>query len=213
MRKFAMPALVAGSLAITSCGPGVPIELPEDTIAAAQTCFAAKGLVLREGKGEDDAVTYDEFVGAIKYPMIAVSQIEPFDLNSVTTIFEGSEAIAEDVASKDYEGAIATCDARFPAEALKLPEADKDAILSCTAMAGFVSGAVQGEGSEFGKSGAGLEALMTRLEAEMEKNPELLVALIQGNPEEMMGSALQDGFAQGDVDGYISQCETRFPAE
>ncbi|MDN3644914.1 hypothetical protein QWY75_01695 [Pontixanthobacter aestiaquae] len=213
MRKFQSAALVAASLAVANCGPGVPIELPEDTIAAAQTCFAAKGLVLRDGKSQGDDVTYDEFVGAIKYPMIAASQVEPFDMNAIITILNGVEAIADDVATKDYEGAVTTCDKRFAAAPLSLPEDDDDAIISCTAMAGFLSGVVEGEGEAFGGDKASVNALMTRLESEMETSPELLVTLATGNVEEMMNSALKDSFAQGDVDGYVTQCQKRFPAK
>ncbi|WP_209348094.1 hypothetical protein [Pontixanthobacter sp. CEM42] len=213
MRKFQSAALIAGSLAVASCGPGVPVELPEDTIAAAQTCFAAKGLVLRDGKSEGDQVTYEEFVGAIKYPMIAASQVEPFDMNAIITILNGVEVIADDVATKDYEGAIATCDARFVAAELALPEGNDDAIISCTAMTGFLAGVVEGEGKAFGGDAAAVNALMTRLESEMEESPELLVTLATGNVEEMMNSALKDSFAQGDVDGYVAQCQSRFPAD
>ncbi|MXO90741.1 hypothetical protein [Pontixanthobacter aquaemixtae] len=212
MRKFATAILATASLTTASCGPGVPIELPEDDLEAAKICFTAKGMVLREGKSEGDAVTFEEFTGAIKYPMIAASRTDPFDINALTGILDGAEAIADDVASKDYAGAIEGCDARFKPAPLKLPEADKDAIISCTAMAGFLSGAVENESAEFGKEGNGTSALLDRLEAAMQQNPDLLVMLIQEDPAEIMNAALKDGFAQGDIEGYVAQCEKRYPA-
>lgn len=213
MQKLMVPALVAASLTLASCGSAVPIDLPEDNFAAARTCFAAKGLVLREGKNKGDAVSYEEFVEAIKYPMIAAAGAEPFDINSVISILNGVDAIADDVASKDYAGAIANCDERFPSQPLSLPDADADAVVSCTAMTGFLAGAVEDESAAFGAEAEGTTALLTRLDTALQNNPALLAKLNGGQAEEMLAAALQSGFAQGDINGYVQKCAARFPAE
>ena len=215
MKNAVLFATLSASLALGGCfGPGDPVELPDDAIEAASTCFAAQGMVMRAGKGEDVPVTYDEFVTAIKYPMVAATEVEPFSVETVMKILNGAEAKAEEIRSKDYEGAVATCDARFKIKAgeATLPENNGDAILSCMGLASFVQGAVQSQGSEFGGDADKIGALTKRLEGAMSKDPDVLTRLIGGDPEAVMMEALKGAFAQGNPDAYVKACDKRFPA-
>lgn len=203
------------ALALAAClGPGEPVELPKDTIEAARTCFAAQGLVMREGKGEDDPITYDEFVSAIKYPMVAAAQVEPFTADTISQVINGADKAADAIRSKDYAGAIATCDARFAPQAeVALPEQDSDAVLSCMTLAGFMQGAVQAQGGNFGNKGAAVGPLLERLQKRMESDPKILVKLAAGGDvQAIMNAAMKPAFGAGAPDAYLSSCEARFPA-
>jgi hypothetical protein len=214
MKNVALAAVLSGSLVLSGCLAGDPVELPEDTIEAAATCFAAQGLVLRGDKAETDPVTYEEFIKAIKYPMIASTQVEPFSVETVLKILGGAEAKAEEIKTKDYAGAVATCDERFKSSgAIKLPENNGDAVLSCMGIASFIAGAVQSQSSEFGGEAEKVTALSKRLETEMQSDPELLAKMIGGDPTALMMGALKNAFASGDADGYVAACDARFPAK
>ena len=210
-------SLIAGAsaLSLVACfGPGDPVELPEDAIEAARTCFAVEGLVMREGKGEDDPVSYEEFVAAIKYPMVAAAQTEPFTADTIARVLDGSDKVADEIRGKDYKGAVATCQARFAIDDdVALPEKDGDAVLSCLSLAAFMQGAVQAQGGDFGEQGAIIGPLKDRLEARMQSDPDVLMKLIGGDVTEVMTEAMKPAFAEGAPDTYIAQCAARFPAE
>ncbi|MGB3752359.1 MAG: hypothetical protein WA954_00495 [Parerythrobacter sp.] len=204
--------VVTGAL-LAGCSAAPPVELSEDAVEAARTCFVAKGLTLREDKAQDDAVTYDEFVASIRYPMIAAAERDDFAMSTVIDILNGTENVAETLGAQDYAGAAATCNERFPGEPLALPESDSGAILACTAMASFVAGAIEGESDDFGGDGAKISALQERLGTALEGDAELLMALAGGEGEALMMSQLRTAFAQGDPDGYIDRCDARFPVQ
>lgn len=209
--------IVAGvsALALVGClGPGDPVELPEDPIEAARTCFAAQGLVMRAGKSDTDPITYEEFVAAIKYPMVAAAQSDPFSVDTISTVIEGAETVAEEIRSKDYGGAVATCDARFGTDnKVELPENESDAVLACLSLSAFMQGAVQAQGGEFGDKGAAIGPLMERLQKRMESDPEVLVKLAGAQDvQAMMTEAMKPAFAEGAPGEYLTQCAARFPA-
>ena len=206
---------VASALSLVAClGPGDPVELPEDTIEAARTCFAVEGLVMREGKSKDDPVSYEDFVAAIKYPMIAAAQTEPFSADTITKVLDGSDKVADEIRSNDYKGAVATCQARFAVDGdVALPEDESDAVLSCLAFAAYMQGAVQAQGGDFGEQGALIEPLRERLEERMQSDPAVLLKLASGDVDTVMTEAMKPAFAGGAPDEYIAQCAARFPAE
>lgn len=193
--------------------PGEPVELPQDTIEAARTCFAAKGLVVREGKGADEPITYEEFVATIRYPMVAAAQVEPFSADTIGKVLEGANAVADDIRSKDYAGAVPACDARFGGGSkVTLPAGDSDAVLACLSMAAFMQGAVQTQGGDFGSNGAVVGGLMERLQKRMESDPEILVRLAGAEDvEALMGEAMKPAFGTGAPGEYIAACDARFP--
>lgn len=208
--------IVAGAsiLALVGCwAPGEPVQLPEDTIEAARTCFAAKGLVVRAGKGENDPITYDEFVATIRYPMIAAAQVEPFSAETIGKVLEGANTVAEEIRGKDYAGAVAACDTRFAADSeVSLPDKESDAVLSCLSMAAFMQGAVQTQGGDFGNNGAVIASLMERLQKRMESDPEILVKLAGADDvPALMGEAMKPAFGEGAPGEYIQACAARFP--
>lgn len=213
MRKMLVPALVLSS-ALSACGTPAPVELPEDPIAAASTCFAAQGLLGREGKSEDDPISYEEFASAISYAMAAAGQAESFDPEVVTQVINGAGPVAEEIAGQDYEGAIPACNARFGIDdTVELPEENADALLSCLAFSGFMQGVVQAQGEEdMGAQVSQITSLVDRLTVQMESDPEVLVMMLGGDTEELMFSGLQGAFAEGAPDAYVAACEARFPA-
>ena len=213
MRNSAL-ALGALSLALASCGTPEPVVLPEGDMDAARTCFVAQGLVMREGRDPDAQVSYDEFAEAIKYAMVAAASIEPFAADNVSQAFSGTDEIADTISSQDYAGAIATCDARFGVKkSVTLPEADKDAVLSCLSIAAFLQGATQSQASDFGEGGNQIGPLFERMQERMTSDPDILVAMIGGDVEAMMNDATKAAFAEGAPREYIDACVARFPAE
>lgn len=212
MRKLLVPALMLSS-ALSGCGSPAPVELPADDIAAASTCFAAAGLVGREGKSDNDPITYADFADAIAYPMAAAGQAEEFSTDVVTQAINGSAAAAEEIAGMDYAGAIPACDARFGIDdQVTLPESDPDALISCLAFGGFMQGVVQTAGGDMGDRQGQIVSLVGRLSTQMESNPELLVMMIGTDVNELLNMGLQGAFAEGAPDAYIAACEARFPA-
>ena len=205
----------ASMMALAAClGPGDPVELPEDPIEAARTCFVAQGLVMRAGKSDSDPITYEEFVAAIRYPMVAAAQIDPFSVETIGKVIDGAETVADDIRSKDYGGAIATCDARFGTDTkVELPENDTDAVLACLSLAAFMQGSVQAQGGDFGDKGAAIGPLSERLQKRMESDPEVLVKLASAKDvPAMMTDAMKPAFAEGAPGEYLAQCTARFPA-
>ncbi len=213
MRKMLVPALVLSS-ALSACGTPAPVELPDDPIAAASTCFAAQGLLGREGKSEDDEVTYAEFASAISYAMAAAGQAENFDPEVVTQVINGAGPVAEEIAGQDYEGAIPACDARFGIDdTVELPEENADALLSCLAFSSFMQGVVMTQpAGEMDAQVGQISSLVDRLTAQMESDPETLVMMIGGDTQELLNTGLQGAFAEGAPDAYVAACEARFPA-
>lgn len=208
--------VIAGAsvMALAACfGPGDPVELPKDPIEAARTCFAAQGMVLREGKSASDPITYDEFVTAIRYPMVAAAQADPFSIDTIGTVIEGADKLADDLRSKDYAGAVTTCDARFGTDdKVELPESETDAVLACLSLASFMQGAVQAQGGEFGDKGAAIGPLVAGLQKRMESDPEMLVKLAGAKDvQAMMADAMKPAFAEGAPAEYIAACTARFP--
>lgn len=207
-------ALGALSMTIGGCfGPGEPVVLPDDDIDAARTCFVAQGMVLRDGKAEGDAVTYAEFAESIKYALAAAAMVEPFSTDNVSKVFTGLDPVMDDLANKDYAGAIPTCEARFNIDTeVTLPEADADAVISCLSLAAFMQGAAQSAAAEFGEDGNKVGPLFERLQTRMENDPEVLVKLI-GDTETLMSDASRSAFAEGAPRQYIEACDARFPSE
>lgn len=213
--KKTMFALAALPLAVTGCfGPGEPVELPGDDMAAARTCFAAEGLVLRAGKDASDKVTYDEFAQAVQYPLVAVARQKDFDPAAIGTILNGADKIAEEIRSKDFAGAVPACNKRFGIEGkVALPEKDADATLSCLALAAFMKGAMQAQGGDFGDKGKAIGPLAERLDARMKSDSEVLARLIGGDTKAVMTEATRAAFAEGEPDKYLDACAARFPAK
>lgn len=214
MKKTAI-TLGTISLLLSGCfGPGEPVVLPEDNIEAGRTCFIAQGLVLRQDKSEGDPVTYDELAQSMRYAFAAATQIEPFSPDNVVQILQDTDAVAEDLRSKDYAGAIPTCNERFGIDdVVELPEDDADAVISCTTMVAFLNGGVMAQSAEFGAEGERINTLFARLEERMESDPDVLVKLIGEDTEELMLAATKSAFAEAAPREYVNQCEARFPAE
>lgn len=213
MKKTVL-ALATMAMTLGGCGgPAEPVVLPDDAIEAARTCFVAQGMVLREGKGEGEAVTYAEFADSIKYALAATAGIEPFTTDNVGKVFTGVDPVMEELSGKDYAGAIATCDARFEAKGeVTLPEDDADAVLGCLTLSAFMQGAAQSAVAEFGADGSKVGPLYDRLQARMTSDPDVLVKLIS-DTEATMNEATRGAFAQGNPRAYLDLCEARFPAE
>lgn len=214
------PALAFGALSSTlaltlgGCfGPGEPVVLSDNDVEAASACFAAKGIQLREGKAEGEAITYAEFTDSIAYALVASARTEPFSTDTVGTVIDGSGAVIDDIAMQDYAGAIPACDERFGMDgSVTLPDDDADAILSCLALAAFLQGAAQAQVSEFGDDGAAVGPLFDRLSAKLESDPDVLVKLIADTEGAAMNDATQTAFAEGNPREYVNQCDARFPA-
>ena len=214
MKTYAL-ALGALSLTLGGClGAPEPVVLPDDDIAAARTCFVAQGLVLRDGRSESDPITFDEFASSMKYALVAAANTEPFSTEKVSEVFTGTDPVADEISGMDYEGAIATCDARFGIDtSVNLPDEDKDAVLSCLSLAAFMQGAAQSQVADFGADGNTVGPLFERLQARMTSDPDILVAMIGGDVEAMMMDATKSAFAEGAPREYIDACAARFPAE
>ena len=143
-------SLVAGALSLTLAGclgPGDPVEIPEDITKAAQTCFAVQSLALRADAGDDEPVTFSQYSETIQYPLIAAAQVEPFTVQTALTALESLQPVMDEVAGKDYEGAVPKCEARFGIAGADgnpdLPESDVQAVMSCLALGGFMAGGVR----------------------------------------------------------------------
>lgn len=204
------------SLGLTGCfGPGDPVELPEGTLEAAQTCLAAQTLVWGEDKEEGDAPSYAEFSKIIHYPMLAAAQTEPFTVDTITDVISGAEQTGDEIELKDYAGVIPACEAKFAVdnEGPTLPEGDSDAFLSCLSMSAFMAGVVQEDGVANDSEIASVTNMVARLEARLETDPELLVKMVQNDGNDMMEAALKVAFAQGNPANYLGKCEARFPAD
>lgn len=213
MKKLAIAAALSATLA--GCfGPGDPIVLPDGDIEAAKTCFAAAGYVLRVDAEEGDSVTYEQLLGSFKYPMAAAARIEPFDVENTNLALDGIEAEMERVAPLDYVDGVKQCDARFGITdaAPTLPETDRDALLACTGMSGFIGGALD-EGDEVtADKAAEIMTMANRLAERLDADPEIIL-MSQEDFDELFSVQLKSAFAAGNPDGYIESCKTRFPAE
>ena len=206
-------ALAALSFTLASCGPPEPVVIPEDVIDAGRTCFVAQGMVLREGKSEGDAVSYDEFAQSLRFALAAAAAAEPFSPDKVGEVLSGSEAVQEAIAAQDIDGAIPACEAKFGIDkTVELPEDNAQAVLSCLSLAAFLQGAAQSQVADFGEEAADVAPLFERLQARLENDPEVLVAMIQGGEQTML-DATKAAFAEGAPQEYIAACTARFPAE
>ncbi len=211
-RYRALLPLTALALVLPGCS-AEPVVLAEDAIEAAKTCFAAKALVMREGKGEDDPITFDEYMETLEYPYAAAALTEPFDLVNAEKALEGIEAELERVGGLDYEGAVALCDARFGfAEGGKpaLPESDLDAQLACTSVAALAGAEVEGGSEDHDTKAARYSAFADRLATDLDTQPEIITAT-EESVETMMEDQLVVALKQGRPQAYLTQCEARFP--
>lgn len=212
MRKTIV-ALAALSFTLASCGPPEPVVIPEDMIEAGRTCFVAQGIVLREGKGDSDPVTYDEFSQSLRFALAAAASVEPFSADKVSEVISGTEAVQQTIATQDVEGAIPACEAKFGIDkTIELPESDAQAVLSCLSLAAFMQGAGQAQAADFGEAASDVGPLFERLQARLESDPEVLVLMIQDGTE-AMNTATKAAFAEGAPQEYIKACTARFPAE
>lgn len=210
--KKSIFALGALPVTLASCGPPEPVVIPEDAIAAGRTCFVAQGMVLREGKSEGDAVTYDEFAKSLRFALAAAASVDPFSPDKVGEVLTDVEAVKETIASQDIEGAIPACEEKFGIDgAIDLPEEDAQAVLSCLSLAAFMQGAAQSQVADFGTDASDVGPLFERLQARMESDPDVLILMIQDGEQAMM-NATQSAFAEGAPQEYVAACNARFPA-
>lgn len=213
MRNSILLATV-GAMTLAGCSSPEPVVLPKDALTAGKVCFVAAGIAGREGKSPGDAVTYEEFIGAVAYPMAAAAQIEPFSVDTVGKILTGVETLRDEISAKDYEGAIPTCKARFGIdEKVELPKDDADALLRCVSLSGFMRGADQSVTGDFGARTEEIAALFKRLESRMQSDPAVLAKLVGNDGKKVISDAAKSAFAEGAPDAYLKACEARFPAK
>lgn len=214
--RTSLLSLGALSLGLASCGPGEPVILPDDIQQAARLCFAAQSLVLRADASKGDPVTFAQYSEAIQFPLMAAAQMEPFKVENAMGAMKDVEGAIDQVSSLDYEGAIATCEARFGIAGKEgepaLPENEQEALLGCLGMGSFMAGSVQEEGESFKEKVGVYEALNARLQAKMEKDPVILARMIKGETEAMINDALKSAFSEGDPEGYLDKCLAKYPA-
>lgn len=207
-------ALGALCVTLTSCGPPEPVIIPEDAIEAGRTCFVAQGMLLREGKTEGDPVTYEEFAQSLRFAIAAAAQVEPFSTDKVGEVLSNVDGVQETIANQDLAGAIPACEARFGIDdKVELPEEDPQAVLSCLSLASFMQGATQSQAADFGTDASDVGPLFERMQARMQNDPEVLVAMIGGDTETMLNEATRSAFAEGAPREYVAACNARFPAE
>lgn len=214
-------ALGAASIALAGCTPE-PVDIPEDMIEASKLCFGVQALVLRDqnGRGPDEQVTLTEYAKSIQYPMIAAAKGDDFTIESVLAIVPRDAKAFEGLADKDYESALPQCQKKFGIAGEdatpSLPEPDTEAALNCFAFSQFFLGTIEGqqvdtEGKdEYYKELA--ERLETNLNDKLVSDTDLL-ARLQSEGDAVLTEALQQAFSEGDPQGYVASCDTRFPAK
>ena len=214
-------ALGATSIALAGCTPE-PVEIPEDMIEASKLCFGVQALVLRDenGREPEDQVTLTEYAKSIQYPMIAAAKTDNFTIESVLAIVPRDADAFDDLQLKDYEAALPECQKKFgiagKGATPSLPEPDNEAALNCFAFSQFFLGSVQGQEVDSEGKEAYYKELAARLETNLngvlESDPDLLKRL-QGEGDAVLTGALQQAFSEGDPQGYVAACDTRFPAK
>ena len=208
-------ALGMSTLVLTAClGPGEPVVLPEGDVEAARVCMVAQGLALRADSAADAPVTYNDFVESMKYPLMAAALSDPFSADVVSEVLTGTDQVVDEISGQDYQGAVATCEARFDiGDTVTLPESEGEAALSCLTLASFMQGAAGADAAAFGEDGGLVGPLFERLDARLDSDPEMILLVVGPNGENAMNSAMQRAFASGAPRQYIEACDARFPAQ
>lgn len=217
--KTSMLATGTMALALSGCfGPGEPIVIPENWDEAAQTCLVAQSLALRAEDQRDRKapMTFDEFSKTVQYPMIAATKGDTFRIESVTANPSNLDRLLDELAEKDFEGAVIECKMRFGLAGKNrkptLPETKTEALFSCYSMSLFVMGAIQPSDPELGKYAEDLSALISRLKTTIETDADSVAAIRQSNPRKLGMDGAEQAFGQGAPKEYLEACDARFPA-
>ena len=168
-----------------------------------------------EDKTEDDPVTMAEYSETVQYALIAAAETEPFSADTALTILGGVEPLYDDIAAKDYAGAVPACEERFgianegapPA----IPEDDTEALFACMAISAFMGGDEADASGDLGGEDAQYRAFLERLDTLASNDVDALSVFARGDGEAAIQDGLKEAFSKGDPAGYIAECEKRFP--
>ena len=136
-------ALLLGTfgLALSGCfSSAEPVDIPQDWDEAAKTFLVVQALELGGiiGRDEDDPITLEQFSTTIQYPLIASTKGETFDIQQAMAGIQDIDPLAEELATKDYAGAVPKCQEKFGIAGdngkPELPESKQDATFSCLSL-------------------------------------------------------------------------------